>query len=166
MQGRPICHTLPVMRVKLVSGPDMCLNFDSGIRGSPWISCGKFRGQFETRNFPHKIKVPRNPPPPVPPTPLREQQVPKFDGNNTCGCSDKGVALAKGGVQTLLVSEAWQCSNSCHAAAKSKAQNPFFAFSTLTSDVSTTTENAHQPNRYSAFLLLPPPTDPLLHDHH
>ena len=34
------------------------------IHGQPGISRGKFRGQFETQNFPCEIKVPRNPPPP------------------------------------------------------------------------------------------------------
>ena len=29
MQGRPICHTLPVMSVKLVSAPDVCSNVDT-----------------------------------------------------------------------------------------------------------------------------------------
>ena len=33
--GRPISHTPPVMRVKLVSGPDICSSFDSGIRLTP-----------------------------------------------------------------------------------------------------------------------------------
>ena len=35
MQGRPICHSLPVMRVKLVSGPDVCSNVDTGIQLTP-----------------------------------------------------------------------------------------------------------------------------------
>ena len=30
LEGRLICHTLLVMRVTVVSSPDMCLNFDSG----------------------------------------------------------------------------------------------------------------------------------------
>ena len=34
------------------------------IRREPGISCGKFRGQFETRNFTREIKVPQPPPPP------------------------------------------------------------------------------------------------------
>ena len=37
-------------------------------------------------------------PPLVPPPPCeRNTKVPKFDGNNIHCCSDKGVALAKGG---------------------------------------------------------------------
>ena len=32
MQGRPIRHPLLVTRVKLVSSPDICSNFESGIR--------------------------------------------------------------------------------------------------------------------------------------
>ena len=35
MQGRPICHTLPVMRDKLVSDPAMCSNFDIKVRRTP-----------------------------------------------------------------------------------------------------------------------------------
>ena len=32
-------------------------------RGDPQNLCGKFRGQSETRNLPHKINLPRTPPP-------------------------------------------------------------------------------------------------------
>ena len=35
LQEKPICHTLPVMRVQLVPGPDMCSNFDGGIQLKP-----------------------------------------------------------------------------------------------------------------------------------
>ena len=35
MQGSLICHTLPVMKVQLVSGADMCSNFESGILLAP-----------------------------------------------------------------------------------------------------------------------------------
>ena len=34
-QGGPNCHTLPVMRVKLVSDPDVCSDFDIGILPTP-----------------------------------------------------------------------------------------------------------------------------------
>ena len=43
----------------------MCTASVREIRGEPGISRGKFRVQFETRNFPREIKVPRTPPPPV-----------------------------------------------------------------------------------------------------
>ena len=43
----------------------MCTASVREICGEPGISHGKFRGQFEMRNFPRKIKVPRTPPPPV-----------------------------------------------------------------------------------------------------
>ena len=32
---------------------------------SPWVSCGKFRGQFEAPNVPWEVYCSQNPPPPV-----------------------------------------------------------------------------------------------------
>ena len=53
MQGRPICHTLPVMRVKFVRG--VCGKFC----GSPWISVVNFAAN-ETPHVPREVYCPRN----------------------------------------------------------------------------------------------------------
>ena len=52
-------------------------------RGGPWILCGKFRGQFETRNFPHEAE----PPPPPPPAVLRCGAVEGTDRKVRAWCS-------------------------------------------------------------------------------
>ena len=55
MQGRDIRHTLPVMRVRLVSGPDVRSNSDSAAYtpcGPPWDFYGKFDSHLK-----HEISI-------------------------------------------------------------------------------------------------------------
>ena len=65
--NRPETHRKPLGPAEIlhqpppkstISAASVCGKF----HGSPWILCGKFRGQFETRHFPHGIYCP----PPLP----------------------------------------------------------------------------------------------------
>ena len=62
LQGRPMCHTPPAIRVKLVSGPDVYVGFDTQpLHGLPSNVSGTFTNQSETQSIPLNVDAPRNP---------------------------------------------------------------------------------------------------------